>query len=363
MKILYFAPIPFDRLKQRPQYLAEGLAKEHELIYVEPTVSIMKYLMRGGETPGARQRCISETLCVMRLDGRRTAHRSMEAILPLLCVSERRQIRPLLQWADLVWIGYSPWYSIIRQYQGKLVFDKMDDDQKITYNPLLKKLITRTEPELIERADMVIVTAQRFYDEIKPIKEQTYLVRNATDIEQERKEQPALKKEPDTCVFGYIGLISHWFDMDAVSAILDADEKNRVILVGPTEISKYEHPRLKYVGMVPKEEISGWIESFDVCLYPFKQSDFLDTINPVKVYEYLAHGKPVLAANSVEIRTCPANIERYETEEDLCRILKSKKEGGWTVPFQTEQEKRVFIRANNWNARTTQIISLLEKMA
>ena len=37
-------------------------------------------------------------------------------------------------------------------------------------------------------------------------------------------------------VFGYVGMISHWFDVDAIQTILDADQRDRVVLVGPSEI-------------------------------------------------------------------------------------------------------------------------------
>ena len=52
MKILYFSPIEYQGLKQRPQYIAEGLARQHEVTYVDPTVSMMKFLLKGGEKPG-----------------------------------------------------------------------------------------------------------------------------------------------------------------------------------------------------------------------------------------------------------------------------------------------------------------------
>lgn len=96
-------------------------------------------------------------------------------------------------------------------------------------------------------------------------------------------------------------MISHWFDVDAIQTILDADPYNRVVLVGPSEIDLPTHERLVCVGSAPKEDVASWIRSFDVCLYPFKRTAFIDTINPVKIYEYLAENKPVLAADSLEI--------------------------------------------------------------
>ncbi len=57
VKILYLAPIPYDGLRQRPQYIADGLAQKHEVIYVNPTVSWLKYLLKGEITLGATQKC------------------------------------------------------------------------------------------------------------------------------------------------------------------------------------------------------------------------------------------------------------------------------------------------------------------
>ena len=78
MKILFFAPIAYRDLKQRPQYLAEGLAREHEVIYVDPTVSAMKYLLKGGERPGGYLYPAGKNLTVLRLNGALSAHRSLE---------------------------------------------------------------------------------------------------------------------------------------------------------------------------------------------------------------------------------------------------------------------------------------------
>ena len=46
MNILYFAPIPFEEIKQRPQCLAEELSKDNAVYYVEPTVSLMRCLIK-----------------------------------------------------------------------------------------------------------------------------------------------------------------------------------------------------------------------------------------------------------------------------------------------------------------------------
>lgn len=362
MKILYFSPIPYSDLKQRPQYIAEGLAKTHEVLYVEPTVSIMKYLLKGGENPSGRLQKISQGLSVLRLDGHRTAHRSLETISKLFCASEHRQIKKYLDWADLVWIGYAPWYNMVCKFSGKLVYDKMDENRLITTNPLTRRLIEEVEPSLIERADAVFVTAQSFYNDIAEEKDKCFIVRNAVDSSQLSSVGSISTKEKDFDTFGYVGMISHWFDLDAIKTILDSGEKNRVILVGPTEIPKLNHPRLRYIGRVSKSEVPRWIASFDVCLYPFKRNELADTINPVKLYEYLAQNKPVLAVRSSEVEAIPAKVCSYADLDELRGILRDNKSSRLDEPFSTDNEREEFVKENNWDARVEYIRSILEEI-
>lgn len=69
MKIVYLAPIPYDGLRQRPQFLAEGLAREHEVIYVEPTVSMLKSLLKGGLNYRGFSQKVNAGLTICRLNG------------------------------------------------------------------------------------------------------------------------------------------------------------------------------------------------------------------------------------------------------------------------------------------------------
>ncbi len=357
MNILYFAPIAYHGLKQRPQYLAEELAKEHNVTYVDPTVSKMKYLLKGGERPLGYHFEVSERLKVIRLDGRWSVHRSMEGLWRGWGGPERRQLQPFLRAADAVWVGYAPWYNLIRNFPGIVIYDKMDEDTLITQNKLMRRLIQRDEPALIARADHIFVTAQKFQRRIAGFGKTAVLVPNAVDREQGlRREKPVRTGEGGTRVFGYVGMISHWFDMDAVLTILTADPSSQVVLVGPVEIPQIEHERLCYTGCVPKEQVGQWIASFDVCLYPFQRTALLDTIDPVKIYEYLAANKPVLAARSVETEKFMPLVNNYGSMEELKEILTCR---DFKLPFQHEEDRRKFILENDWQNRGRTIMKEL----
>ena len=83
-------------------------------------------------------------------------------------------------------------------------------------------------------------------------------------------------------VFGYVGMIAEWFDNKAIEVIAE-NPNNQVILVGPCECERIEKQNITYIGKVEKSEVEKYICSFDICIYPFKKSELLDTINPVKI--------------------------------------------------------------------------------
>lgn len=356
MKILYFSPIPYHALKQRPQYLAEELAKEHDVIYFEPTVSMVKALVRRECDARPSEYAVSEHLRVVRLDGRRSLNRCLEAYFPFVALPERRQLQTYFREADAVWLGQCAWYDVVRGFSGKLIYDKMDEDAQLTGNPLMAKLAKKLEPELIARADLLFVTAEQFAEQMTAHGKHAVLLPNAADFSQTEQCAPA-KVWQEQRVFGYVGTIGRWFDWEAIRTVLDADARNRVVLVGPAEVNIPAWERLEHVGRVPKEDVDSWIAAFDVCLYPFVRDALLETINPVKIYEYLAGNKPVLAVDSRETRRFGDLVTRYGTQGELKSALAAPQE----MPFAEEAQRLAFIADNSWSARGREIRNKLSE--
>lgn len=359
MKILYFAPIPYDGLKQRPQYLAEELAKEYDVIYIEPTISWMKHLIKGGRGPRGTSYEVNPRLKVIRLNGTFSLHRSFECFCGALCIPERIQLKKLFQEADMVWTGYAPWYDVVRKYKGALIYDKMDEDAELTRNPLIARLSKRLESQLIDRADLIFVTAQKFAIQMKKRGRTAVILPNAVDAKQlKRSTSVDLKRDAEEKVFGYVGMISHWFDWDAIRTILITSQQNRVVLVGPTETPIPNWDRLNCTGQIPKEDVGDWIAAFDVCLYPFKQIPLIETINPVKIYEYLAENKPVIAVDSTEIRRFGNLVYRYADRTELS-ILATKELAN---PFPNAALCKEFVAANSWEERGRGVRAAIKTM-
>lgn len=358
MKILYFAPLAFGDLKQRPQEIAAALAEKHEVWYIEPTISLIGALKDKSLNCHANAYDLSPTLHVIRLDGRFALPIRLQFLDPLRLntVSERIQLSNLFKTCDVIWIGYEVWERLLSaSLTGLLVYDKMDDNDRLSTDRIIRQFLIRSEKQLIKRCSLMFVTARQFLDRFRAVSN-IYLIPNGMRYQLPKRNSTVRKNSRK--VFGYIGKISHWFDTNAVIKLAEANPDCDIVLVGPYDSLDILCPNVKYIGSVPKEDVPDWICSFDVCLYPFKQDELLDTINPVKIYEYLAYNKPVLAVNSKEMQAFQDLIYRYNNYDELISLSHSD----LALPFSDEAHREAFLITNSWECRVKQIEQILEEV-
>lgn len=356
MKIVYLAPIAFDELKQRSQYMAEYLAKHHKVIYVEPTLRWMSHLKNRQIDYSKKYRRINENLSVFRCNGLLVPpfHWNLFDLIGVNGLSEMLQLKKMVYEADIVIAGFEGWYQVLRWLKIPcLIYDKMDDNALLVKNAFDKKYLLKAEKRLLKKAKMVIVTAQIFLERYQRMGKQAVLIPNGVELPNaEIKETKHQKK-----IYGYVGMISSWIDMDIIEQIAD-ESRAEVWLVGPCNISASKKENVKYIGKVSKDQVAGYINQFDACLYPFKQDLLTDTVNPVKIYEYLAMNKPVIAVDSMETRKFGDLVYRYSSKKDIQKLCNENLK----KPFDDEHARLEFIENNSWKKRIERVERLLEQM-
>lgn len=357
MKIVYLAPIAFSELKQRPQYFVEGLSVMHEVCYVEPTVRIAAHFMYGYSYKSHSYN-VNDNLKVFRCDGKFVLpyRWNIFDILNLNGIYEYVQLKEIFSTADVIFVAYEGWYNVVHKVKNiPLIYDKMDENTFLTKGWTNKAFMKKCERALLNKCECAIVSACSFAEKFEG-KILSYLIPNAFDSEKtcylEYKDKVDKKR-----VYGYVGTIADWFDNEVIKAIA-ADKKNKVILVGPCTSKKVEMDNVVYVGRVDKEKAMEYIKDFDVCLYPFKNNELLDTINPVKIYEYLAFNKPIIAVRSEEIEKFKANIYIYTDITDVRKICEQE----LLPPFDSFEEYTTFLKTNGWESRIKKINEILERI-
>lgn len=214
----------------------------------------------------------------------------------------------LLAWtctpASLSLVQHAYWTPLVRSVpNARVVYDCMDHHAGFEDNA---PAVLQAEQALVADADLVIVTSAWLHDEIAPKARATALVRNAGEYGHFRAAPAEVFRDGQgRRVIGYYGAIAEWFDLALVRAVALAQPDALVLLVGNdtagAAAALADLPNVRLVGEVPYADLPYWLHGFDVALLPFKVIPLTLATNPVKVYEYLAAGVPVVAVDLPEM--------------------------------------------------------------
>ena len=144
-----------------------------------------------------------------------------------------------------------------------------------------------------------------------------YLIPNGVDAQHYRT---VLDTPPDPAaqqwlrpVLGYTGSIHpDRVDVDLVEAISGRLEQGTILLVGPNMLPAADQERLRHCGNVvltgptPYSDLPKAMRAFDVCITPHRVTPFTESLNPIKLWEYLAAGKPIVSTPVDRLSRLPA---------------------------------------------------------
>lgn len=196
---------------------------------------------------------------------------------------------------------------------AKLVFDLVDDLAAYTDDPAMQSRVERQVTELARRSDLLVVTAKTLLERYGPLAASAVQVPNGFDGDlfapgREREPLPFLESLPRP-IIGFIGTLFSFLDFELLEAVARANPDKTMVLVGPVEENAVDAltaliraPNVHHLGRQPQSTMPGYIAQFDVCLNPFRKSRVSDSVNPLKVYEYLAAGKPVVSTPMEALR-------------------------------------------------------------
>src|SRR5690606_40978526 len=110
---------------------------------------------------------------------------------------------------------------------------------------------------------------------------------------------------------------------------------------------------IRLVGEVPYAQLPYWLHGFDVALLPFRVIDLTMATNPVKVYEYLAAGKPVVAVDLPEMAQFDGLV-RVARDHDAFVAAVGEALASPGSPAEVEARKR-FAEGQTWEHRALEL--------
>ncbi len=164
------------------------------------------------------------------------------------------------------------------------------------------KVVDRMEGDLASVADQVFCTAVGLYNTLREYNENTEMIPNGADYELFSRAAIHDGKDSDKSkpIFGFVGMLQECIDYDCMKAVAEAFPEGELVLVGRSlpgvDLSSLrEYPNIRFMGLVPQEELPDIIRDFHVCLNLFQEGRLSKDVSPLKFYEYLATGKPIVS--------------------------------------------------------------------
>jgi glycosyltransferase involved in cell wall biosynthesis len=346
-KWIFFHPtapcVTWERAKQRPQHLMEAFSEYGYHSF---------FASDSGLSQRAESRCVEEN--------------------PFLHVIKTDNDAYLTN--PVIYVYYAYMYEKLEQWpKRRVIYDILDDpaihaedDRRVGRQP--NNDYRYYHEIMLEEAEIVITSSEKLYRQYYAKRPDILLIPNAVKVEDFAEgdfARPADLPPHDKKTIGYYGAIAEWFDFELMECVAKNRPEYNFVLIGltncPEKIERLvaQNPNVYYLGEKPYEQLPSYLAHFDAAIIPFVVNDVTNAVSPVKLFEYMAGGKPTVATDIYECRKYPfvqiaKDGEQFASQLDLAITLAEGE--------NYKKELRECALANTWKARAGVILEALEAL-
>ncbi len=353
-RLLYIMPVSWFWIKQRPQFMAQGLSDNYNVVVA----------------------CIHDYNSKKKLKAEEVQNINFSLFgFPTFSLPFKIGFLNTIQfWLKKLFLNWLIFRSeivvftvpeqLIYSFKSLLksrtiIYDCMDDMPAFYENNIQhKNKIIAHEKGMCQVANKIVVSSailkSRLYERYRTPKEKITIINNGIrkldfiNISTIGLEHLFSDKQYKYIV--YIGTISEWFDIDSIINLLDKHSNLKLVNFGPSDGVLPTHPNIIYGGILKHDQIESAMMLADALIMPFKKTELVLAVNPVKAYEYIASGRPVILTSYGETQKFADYVYLYEDIDSLDELFEklSKDE---LLPKMNKESCEQFGLQNTWSKR------------
>jgi len=235
--------------------------------------------------------------------------------------------------------------------------------------------------ELLERHTKVlrcenvicITSADKLYRDVERYRtKNTMLVTNGVDINHFTVDRNSTaippeihdivaKKKP---IIGYFGALAKWFDYELILSLAKARPNYEILLIGwnyDQSINHYpihDYPNITVIGPIDYQALPQYACWFNVSTIPFRINEVTESTSPIKLFEYMALGHPIVTTDMPECRKYRSALVAKSHEEFISLIDVAMQRCDNPDYLRTLVEEA---KENSWECKARDIATILRK--
>ncbi|MFY9556491.1 MAG: class I SAM-dependent methyltransferase, partial [Blastocatellia bacterium] len=306
--VICFSIIDWEFRYQRPQQImSQFAANGHRVFYISTS-----RFQPGTAVPRVRVSALRENVYEVQLAVERPVDvygEVLEGANKTAVLASLDELRHTFHIDEAIgYVMIASWGEVALSakelWDWRVLYDCMDEWENF---PGIKRALLDMEVELVRGCDLLVVTGQLLFEKWKRYGRPIVVARNAVDWDfyAEHCRPNTILTEVQHPVIGYYGAIADWFDIELLTEAARRRPEYTFVLLGgvfDVDVTKLKAlPNVRLLGQQPYETMPQYLYHFDACMIPFKINPITEATDPVKVYEYLSAGKPVVTVALPEL--------------------------------------------------------------
>lgn len=283
-----------------------------------------------------------------------------------LTLQLRNLLRALHMDRPLIWVACPTAALVLDTLPSEGVVYQLSDCYGALNNGKNSSVIA-FERALVERADLVVCSSEKLLERAQRLYGKGEYIDHGVDFDLfERaglsKELPPELKNIRNPIIGFYGNIDgNTVDRHLLEAVIRQRPQYTFVLVGDMASEFEILKRLPNVVSIPRQayqKVAQYGGAFNVCLMPWRQNEWIEHCNPVKLKEYLALGKPVVSTPFPELRRCGSLCLEARGPADFAAAI--DKALADDSPGK-QAERRAWASHHTWDEKFNFVMALLRE--